>query len=235
MSKMRFVLICLTFFLTAVTVAQTPKSFEGEITFKLEITGGGDETALARQFMPTGFIYVLKDNNVLIKTRSANAAMMGDVVYNAKTDRAFVIQEAMKTIYLIKADEKSAEMAEDANKLIRLSVGTESKTIAGYFCKHYIFSMGDEEGSQTEIWVAEDIKVVMPNSLGNNMPIDHKLMSMVKGFPLAMKMVGSDGLIIEMVAEKIEKMAVKNSVFDMPKDYEIKTFEPTMKNPGGGK
>lgn len=225
---MRYLILLLFFFYAKTTFAQVVKPFEGEVHFKLEISGGGEETELVRQFMPSGFVYVLKGDNVLIKTLGTNAGMMGNVVYNAKTDRAFVVQEALKTVYMIKPTEKQAASSEDVSNVLRVADGASPKNIAGYQCKHFIISMGDAEGSDTEIWVTEAIQVTMPQSLGSNMPIDQKIMSMVKGFPLAMKMSGPDGLRMELEAVKIDKKGVSNSVFDLPKDYEIKTFEPTL-------
>lgn len=231
---MRYLLSFLLLLVLSVAIAQHQKPFEGEITFKLEIQGGGEEMALARQFMPAGFLYILKGNNVLIKTLGENAVMTGNVVFNAKSNKAFLVQDAAKTVYLMTSPPKAEENSEEVNQLPLVRAGNEPKLIAGFKCKHYIITNPQDESGQTELWVSEEIMVNMPAALGSNMPIDQKIMSVVKGFPLAMKMDGPDGLKITMMATEIEKKPVSGNLFDIPKGYEVKNYEPGNSLPGGG-
>lgn len=233
---MRYLLLCLVFLFSGVLNAQNTKPFEGEINFKLEIQGGGEEMELAKQFMPTGFMYVLKGDNILIKTLGANSAMVsGNAVYNAKTNTAFLVQDAAKIVYQLNKVEASSEKAEDIKLQPNVAAGSESKKIAGYNCKHYIISNPEDETGQTDIWVTEEIKVTMPQALAGNMPIDQKIMAVVKGFPLALKMEGPGGLKIAMQAESVVKKAVSMSVFEMPKGYEVKPMDANMGLPGGSR
>lgn len=116
-----------------------------------------------------------------------------------------MVQDASKTVYLIQDKALDEEGGEDVRQLPRIEQGSQSKTIAGFLCKHYIIYSGEEEGGRTEIWVTDAIQVTMPKSLGNNMPIEQKIMSVVKGFPLALKMESPGGLLMAMEAEKVEK------------------------------
>lgn len=232
---MRYFLSLLLLFSVIDLQAQNVKPFEGEITFELKIEGGGEEMALARQFMPTGFLYLLKGNNVMIKTLGENAAMTGNVVYHAKSNKAFLVQDASKTVYLMADAPKSTENSETVDQVPLVRAGELPKTIGGYRCKHFIISNPQDESGQTELWVSEEIMVKMPEALGSNMPIDEKIMAVVKGFPLAMKMDGPEGLKITMTASKIEKKTINSHLFDMPKGYEVKNFETSSIRPGGGR
>ncbi len=231
---MRYLISFLLLIATIVAQAQNQKPFEGEITFKLEIEGGGEEMELARQFMPSGFLYLLKGNNVMIKTLGANAAMTGDVVFNAKNNTAFLLQPTARIAYLMKDVAKADENSEEVHQLPVVRTGTTPKTIGGYKCKHYIITNPQDESGQTELWVSDEIMVNMPHALGNNMPIDQKIMSVVKGFPLAMKMDGPDGLKISLMATTVEKKPISSSLFEIPKGFEVKNFEPGSLLPGGG-
>jgi hypothetical protein len=231
---MRYLIICLALLFSNIAQSQNVKPFEGEILFKLEIKGGDEEMNMARQFMPTGFVYTIKGDNVLIKTLGTNSAIMtGNAVYNAKSNKAFLVQEASKTIYLIAPAREAEEVSEDASNVPLVVAGTETKTIAGYICKHFIIASNEEEGDKTEIWVTDAIQVNMPPALGDNMPNDQKIMSIVKGFPLAMQMEGPGGLKITMQAEKVEKKQISAGVFDMPKGFDVKPLDPNTARPGG--
>ncbi len=229
--KFSFLLIPFYFLFSLQLFAQNKKNFEGTVSFDVNISGGGSEMEMAKAFMPSGYVYSIKGENVHLKTVGGMTQMMGTIVFNEKLNQSFMVNDAQKMVFVFK-EETAAETGEHVDKVPQIKKGTEPRQIAGYNCEHYIISLPEEEGGITEIWVSEELKIKMPQGSSRGLPVNEQIAQAIKGFPLAMR-VDAQGLLIHMEAKEVKREKINDSLFEMPKGYVVKDFDPAMFSPGG--
>lgn len=221
-----FLLLAVT---TVASMAQSKKNFEGTIQFSFEVSGGGEEMEMAKAFMPTGYLFRIKGENVRMTMQGGMmAAMMGDIVVNAAKEQTYMINDAGKSAMMMPKDESKA--AEPSDKF-DVQEGKEAKTIAGMACKHYIVKTkaGELVG---EYWMTDELQVKVPKSktAGNILTQGNNFG--VKGFPLRVLM-NQQGMQITMEAKELKAEKLSADLFEIPKGYTVSDFNPAMFQMGG--
>lgn len=215
-------------FLSANVLAQ--KSFEGTITFEMEMDLKDMPPEAAAMMKGSEIIYTIKDASTRVesKTPIANTA----VVVNNKKKNGFTLMEMMGSKYLIKlADEDFKKDTDRPN--IEVKYTEETKEIAGYKCKKAEVTIKDTTMQNEYISIVYyTTEIPYGNSYGNNF-------KGLKGFPLEYNIqTPQPGSNVKVIAKKVSKEKVEDSIFSVPTDVKEFTQEEfqkeMMKNFGGG-
>lgn len=180
------------------------------------------------------------------KVRAADAQT--ESIFEVESGDMTFIDHKKKEFYETSFEEMQAKFAEidrtlDGNPMMRrmlagknhdveMERGSESKTIAGYDCQHYILTLG--KGLRMELWASPDLQVpatyydarklsyaaMGPVGTRFNKLIEE--MEKIEGFPLASKVfVKMMGIKSESESEATEVKIgpVSDDAFDVPAGY----------------
>lgn len=120
---------------------------------------------------------------------------------------------------------------------------TDEKQIAGYTCKKAIITEVDPAtgtNKESTVWICADLKLPDMKGAGQGMGGFGSFggNAKINGLVMEMEMSGPMGGTMKMTTSKIDlKSEVKDDVFNVPKDYELKTykeFKEDMKGMMGG-
>lgn len=164
--------------------------------------------------------------------------------------------------YSTEADQEAMEKRMDSARAVRrdsleklglsfarnepeVTVGTETKTIAGFTCKKAIIKTKGQNGqvSETVVWFTPDFKMGEGYTLNSNsggggmmrmMGMTPQGLDKIQGFPMEYEIVRQNGMRIHMVVTKVQLDAdIADKTFEIPKGYDIKPISE-MGGPGGG-
>lgn len=209
---MRTVLFAVCFLMSSVLIAQKP--FAGTVNFKWNIAGEGAE--MMEAMMPTNLVVVFgKAGSRVTFEGGMMSAMFGEFVYNAKSDKSYMIKADEEVAYLMSDEEENAQPVSSYDK------EDEIITIQGYACQKYkMTSMSNGVESVSYVWLTNDIK---PYHSDKGSKIGFNGVSADMGFP--MKIVTSaDGITVTMTAEKIDPTVPNKALFAVPKGYDVKPY-----------
>ncbi len=227
---MKKMLLLLLFVATTIAAqAQAKKNFEGTVQFSFEVSGGGEEMEMAKAFMPTGYFFRIKGENVRMSMQGGMmAAMMGDIVVNAGKEQTFMLNEASKSAMLMpKEENKNASSAAD----FVVETGADNRVIAGMACNHFLVKT-KEGATIAEYWVTKELQVKVPKSkAGGNMLTQGGAYG-IEGFPLRVLMM-QQGMQIVMEAKEVKAEKLESSLFEIPKGFTVSDFNPAMFQMGG--
>lgn len=209
--------------------AQSKKNFEGSILFSFEVSGGGEEMEMAKAFMPTGYLFRIKGENVRMTMQGGMmAAMMGDILVIAAKEQTYMINDAGKSAMLMPKEENKTP--ENADKF-DVQEGTDPRTVSGMACKHYVVKT--KEGQLIgEYWVTDELQVKVPKSKSAGNMLTQGNAYGIKGFPMRVAM-SQQGMQIVMEAKELKSEKLSASLFEVPKDYTVSDFNPAMFQMGG--
>jgi hypothetical protein len=227
MKKILSLLLALALFAGS-TMAQSKKYFEGTIQFSFDFSGGGPEMEMAKAFMPTGYTFQVKGDNVRMRMNGGMGAMMGDMVVNGNKNKSFFLNDANKTAMTL--PESKEEETPDAASF-EVKKGTDERVIAGYKTQHYLITTREGEFSEMEFWVTDEIYMKPPQGKQGS-PIGQASMYGIKGFPLRLVMA-SAGATVTMEVQSVKKEKLADSLFDIPKSYTTSVFNPAAMPMGG--
>jgi hypothetical protein len=200
------------------------KAFEGMITYKIQLMGENADQLAA--FMPEAYQYKIRGNLIRFHMEGGiTAALLGDILIDTKKGDAFMIKEAEKTAYLIKdtGETPPGPVVEPEEEVI---------TILGYPCQKYKVTTPAETGSTVQyVWATRDIQIVKPQKSNGTAPAGagQILIEGLDGFPLkVMTTVPEGGLILVMTASEVELLKIDKSDMEIPKDFTVKDFDPSM-------
>lgn len=197
------------------------KTFEGKITYGIKLEGeNADQMA---GFMPTSYEYLISGSNLRFRTVGGmTAAMMGEIVVHGEEGDAYMIKDAEKTAYKMPNDDEGYD-----GKAPQIEKTGKKAEIAGYSCVQYkVTSDGGEAGDVTQMmWITQDINIAKPKKNGKHGGA--VFMDGIDGFPLKIE---SDvmGMTMIMTATSVKKINVDESEFEIPGDYEVKDFDPSI-------
>lgn len=212
--RMRSLLLLLIFAMnTSPTFGQKTKTFEGQISYTISLQGDGPEVNMARNVMPTRCVYVLKNGSFLVEQLGGMAAVGGTFIYNQVLDKAFVKNDAYKTVTII-----HQEVERSVVPILKRTEKT--KVIAGYPCVAFAFQFDDGASGKGEIWVAESLKVKYKPNFNANTPLDNRLLAVLPGFPLAMTFF-MDNFQMDLVADTVNEKRIDDKLFELPSDYKL--------------
>lgn len=227
---MKKVLLSLLLVMSVMAVgAQSKKNFEGSILFSFEVSGGGEEMEMAKAFMPTGYLFRIKGENVRMTMQGGMmAAMMGDILVIAAKEQTYMINDAGKSAMLMPKEEN--KQADNAGKF-DIQEGADPRTLSGMPCKHYIVKT--KEGELVgEYWVTDELQVKVPKSKSAGNILTQGNTYGIQGFPLRVAM-NQQGMQIVMEAKELKPEKLAASLFEVPKGYTVSDFNPAMFQMGG--
>lgn len=229
-------------------ITQTPGADGGPTMVRVRIDDAGE--TVSKTYLKGDLVKTQVDNNMGRNTtiRDNKAKITTTLMEIMGTKRGFYA-----------TDEDQAEMTKRMDSLTRAG-GTgqavtemppviqvfyrdEAKTIAGYNCKkavvHITRATGEVDSSV--VWYNTDIKLEGLQSTGgpgggfmsfrrNN---NAYILGRVKGFPMQYEMKMGRNRLMTVEVTKLEEKEIKDSEFEISKDYDVKPAKE-MQGPGGG-
>lgn len=221
--------IYLFLFLFAVVSAGAQKTFQGTVTYTYEVKG--DNAEMMKSMMPQSMIIKYGDESMMTEMKGGMmASMMGKIIVNGKAGEAFVVQDAQKSIYVMKLDEQQAEQT----NVKEVSKMDEQKEILGYDCQRYKMIMTQNGQEMTQyMWVTEELKAPEIKAPGLQQMGGAMASGKIPGFPMSTEVTipGMNATMIMTVSD-LNFDKVPANTFDRPEDYTVKDFEELMKMGG---
>ena len=213
------------------TAISAQKTFYGTVEYAYEMQGEGAEMMAA--FLPEKMVIKYGDKSMMTTMEGGMMGeMMGRIIVNGQTGESFVVKESEQAVYLMKeADIENAAEDMDASKPVK---GEGTMEILGYSCQKYKLPiMQDGQETMQYIWITEALKAPQIDAPGMNQLNNGPLSSTnLPGFPLRVEVaIPQTGMMLTMMATKLDDTKVDATEFERPKDYEVKDFSEMM----GGK
>lgn len=164
--------------------------------------------------------------------------------YSTDADQE-AMQKRMDSMRAVRRDSLEKMGLNFARNEPEITVGTETKTIAGYTCKKAIIKTKGQNGqvSETVVWFTPDFKMGEDYSLNGgsggggmmrNMGMTPQGLDKINGFPMEYEIVRQNGMRVHMVVTKVQLDAdIADKTFEIPKGYDLKPMSE-MGGPGGG-
>ncbi|PKP20440.1 MAG: hypothetical protein CVU05_09090 [Bacteroidetes bacterium HGW-Bacteroidetes-21] len=194
------------------------KTFEGQISYTIEYLTELDAATKAQA--PTEIIQYFKGNKMRLEQITAMGKVV--VISDQDTKEQVVLIDMMGQKWAIKSTKEETEKALSETPKATVTVGTETKSIAGYTCTKAEVVTGE---STETFWYTSDLGLENPNW---NMP-----WSDIKG--LLMEYTQTQGEISsKIVAKEVKKGKQKDTQFTVPSDYQQMTSQEFQNMFGGG-
>lgn len=217
MSKLFFSLLLIAG-ISFSTFAQKIKTFEGQITYAIDYKSEVDPQMKAQ--LPTEIVMFIKGTN----TRMEQISPMGKVVVinNSQTKLQSVLLDIMGQKYALKTTAEETEKSLAEMEKATVAATTETKTIAGQNCVKYDITF---KGKTESYWATKELDLITPNW---NMP-----WSEVPG--ILMEYTQEQGEVKQsIIAKEVKKEKVKDSMFEVPAEYQVMSMEEFKSMFGGG-
>lgn len=210
-------------FLAFILMLSTTKLFsqttEGQISYKIEITGDSPEMANAATMLQGSLmeLYFIKDKTAVEMKMGEMMKMKTSI--DAKLNKGIILMEVMGNKIATKIDDVKNNEESPKEEIVATA---ETKTILGFNCKKYIKK--NEQGKTLIIWTTKDI---VTNLVGQQQFVKADL-----GIPLEFS-TSDDGMTMNFTATSFNKK-VDSSIFklDVPEGYNVMT-EEELKQMGG--
>jgi GLPGLI family protein len=191
---------------------------DGMIQYRIAISGEGDQSPVAAYFKDATMNYYLKSHHTRmeIKTGIGNTITIAD----EKTGESVMLNEYGNQKMLVRLNAEQAAEANKKNLNPNIEYTTETKTVAGYLCKHAIIRF--ENGTTFSVYYAPDLKFQSTNS---GIPTKN-----IGGFPLEYEAEISK-LKVTYQAVKISTDPVNAALFEVPTSgYREMKYDELPKN-----
>lgn len=203
------------------TFAQT--TFNGTVTFAVELKG--DMVDMLKSMMPNKQIYYYSDGNFRMETSGGMASGQGDVLYQAKTGKTYILNTVRKRAQEMTNDGSDAAKNSD----VQVTETGETADILGYKCDKYKVVIKTKDGEMVQyIWATKELQPVKPKDASNIEAIS-AITDKIKGMPLKIEMeISQMGLSFSMIttATNIENKKPSADLFVIPPDYTVEAFDP---------
>ena len=226
---MKYLLLLLLLGLSLTSFSQQQKPFEGTLVFDIAILNATADMEVIKSVMPSGITLKIKGENVRVSMQGGIlAGMFGDVVTHAPSQKQFFRNDVTQTVTYI-ADETTLKAASAGD--FELIEGTDSRTILGYACKHYIVRSEVDATTTMAFWVAPALTMVVPKTASNG-PLVQSSLYGLQGLALRSEV---DQMGIKMVVEvkSIQLESLPDGLFELPKNYKIIQTAPALSDFGG--
>lgn len=218
----------LAFLLTAVigSAAFAQRTFQGTLNYSFKFMGEGVEQMEA--FMPTGYEFKVRKNDMVMEMQGGMAAMMmGRILVMGKKGKVYMIKDSEETAYLMP---KSDDKEEGETPTPKIEKQDETIEIAGYTCQKYKVTVeADGETATQYMWVTEELKFPemkggngMSGGMGGGMRVEG-----INGLPLK-TMIDQNGMTVIMTATDLVEESLDKTMFKIPKGYAKEDFDPSM-------
>lgn len=176
-------------------------------------------------------VYFAPDNSKMV-LNMLNGMIKMDMRMNVKSEKGIVLldmmgQQKYKTLDANDIDkEDKAESGEKPN----IKYLSQYKEIAGYKCQKAVVT---KEGQDNKMIVYFTDQIEMPK--GFDKYVNQLNMAGMKGFPMAMEIVGPDNMKINITAKAVDMAKQSKKIFEVkaPEGYTEMT-EEDLKTMGGG-
>ncbi len=219
---MKNLLIVLAVLITS-TVAFAQAPFNGTVTFDVELKG--DMVDMFKSMMPNKQIYYYSEGDFRMETIGGLASGQGDVLYQAKNNKTYILNSARKTAQEMQNEE--GDKTDDSDVVVTET--GETAEILGYSCDKYKVVIKTKDGEMVQyIWATKALQPVKPKGAENIKGMS-AITEKIKGMPLKIQLeIDQMGMSFTMIttATNIDKSKPKGSLFDIPSDYTIEAFDP---------
>ncbi len=201
-------------------------AFEGEITFQVAFTGGDVKFKALLGMMPSSYDLLIKGNQLNVTMHGGMMSlMMGEIIIDGESGRAFAISSMQRTAY-----EMTADPALQGQSKPVIIDEEETSVIAGYNCKKYKVIQTKADGQVIQyMWITDEIQLGNMDSLEgplkDSMPF---LIEGITGFPLKIvTTLPGVSMVMTLSANKVNPGSIDPSMFAVPAGYDIKPFDPS--------
>lgn len=195
-------------------------SFVGTITYTVTPQGEIDPAVTAQ--LPTEIIMYYSGPKTRIEQKSAMGSVT--IISNYDTKEQLILMDIMGQKYAIKSGKEETEATIAQTPKAEVTIGTETKTVAGYNCKKADFV---QDGKTYTIWITEDLKIDNANWQTPYKDVNGVMLEYTQA-------TGQDGDINLMFsAKEVSKGKVKDSMFTAPSGYQEMTIQEFKKMFGG--
>ena len=196
--------------------------FEGKLVYSIDFVNANmPPQAKSMMAGSTATIYIKGDK---ARTDMNMGPQTTTTIYDRKANTHVTLMDMMGNKYQIKGEpeKKGGKKPE-----VKVTITSETKTIAGYSCKKAEVTMADSKGTNhvTNIWFTEDISNHM--YAGNENGAQFKD---IKGMPLEYEVQAQNGMSMKMTATSVSKETVADSKFAIPDGYKETTVEEMQKD-----
>ncbi len=217
----------LTLLCAICTTANAQKTInEGTITYGLTYNLPADKQAMAAMLPQE---YKMKFKGDLSKFTMDMGMFSTLIIFNNRSKETLSLTEIPiqdKKIAVKMTKEQTEKMAEmqGGNKNYEAIATTEKKVIATYNCTKYTCK-DKQTGTQVDVWATAELQIPT-NTLTS-------LFNGVKGVPMEFSS-DSHGVKAKITVKAIADEKVGEITMDIPKEFEIMSFDDLMKQMGGG-
>lgn len=205
----------LSFILAFAIVFNIQAQFEGLITYEISYTDMPAELKGQESMLPKN-IYVYYKNELTMVEQSMGMLGQTKVVSNAKENSMHTYMNVMGNQYILKMD-----ILNDETDDLKYTVLEGTETILGYKCSKVLYKT--EDGESMTLYYTKEIPAALANQ--NFKGID--------GTPLKYSMK-ANRMTMLVTAKSVEKKKIDKSLFELPKDVEVMTYEEFQKKMGMG-
>jgi GLPGLI family protein len=164
--------------------------------------------------------------------------------YSTEADQE-AMQKRMDSARIARRDSLEKLGLNFARNEPEITIGNETKTIAGFNCKKAIIKTKNQSGqvSETVVWFTPDFKMGEGYTLNGGgggggmmrmMGMTPQGMDKINGFPMEYEITRQNGMKVHMVVTKVQLDAeIADKTFEIPKGYDLKPMSE-MGGPGGG-
>lgn len=204
--------------------AMAAKPFEGVITYSITYPNSKFTESQLKMF-PKILTVSVKGT----KSRTElNTGMGNQVSINDYSDKTVInLIDMMGQKYAIKKTSQDIEKEIAKEPPAKVTVTTETKTIAGYSCKKAVVTTeSDGETTTYEVYFTAEIG-------GKGANFDNPLYKDIDGVMMEFNMK-TPQFVMKFSATSVEKKSVDNKDFEIPSDYKLTTEEELKTKLGGG-
>lgn len=218
-SSLLFLLAAL-FISTSIVAQKKAKPFEGFISYT--VTPQGDVDASIAAQLPTEVLVYFKGekNRIEQKTPMGSAIIIG----NISSKEQIVLIDMMGQKMALKSTKEETEKAQAEIPKGTVTVGTETKSIAGYTCKKVDFT---QDGKTSVIYVTDEIDLQNSNWQTQYKDVEGVMLEYIQ-------LAGQEGDIkLLITAKEVKKEKVKDTMFTIPTGYQEMSMAEFKKMFGG--
>lgn len=219
MKKTILAAIALTAAILNVSAQKSP-AFEGKVTYGISFEGSGlPPEALTMLNGAESVTYIKGDKR---RTDLNMAIQSTTAIMDTKSKQIVTLMDIMGQKYLIRMNEADIKKEEAKNPEPTIKYVDETKMIAGYNCKKAEVTVKGKDGKE------ENVNVFYTDEIPTS---DLKsAYKGLKGFPMEYLM-NQGGIKMTFTAKSVDKEAVADSKFDIPKEgYTETTMEDFQKS-----
>jgi GLPGLI family protein len=197
------------------------KAFEGFISYTVAPQGDIDPSVSAQ--LPTEIIAYYKGDKTRLEQKTAMGSAI--IIGNMTTKEQIVLIDMMGQKMALKSTKEETEKAQAEIPKGTFTVGTETKTIAGYNCKKADFV---QDGKTVTIYTTDEIDLQNSNWQTQFKDVTGVMLEYTQ-------MAGQEGDIkLLITAKEVSKEKVKDAMFTVPTGYQEMSMAEFKKMFGGG-